>query len=224
MNYGLIIAAGKGGKFGATVDRAFLSLGPNPVLAYSVLAFEQCEEIDGVVIVVRKDRVDAARSLAQLFGCSKLTAVVAGGTTRQASVQKGLDAIPDDAKFVAVHESSRPCVTPELILESLAAAKRGGASSVALKVEDAAVLSDRGTSVNKVMESAKMWTLQSPQSFKIDLLRRAVEKVDVKNGILDEASAVEALGESVRLVQGSPYNIKILTVDDLPMAATLLKL
>ena len=224
MNYGLIIAAGKGGKFGAVVDRAFLSLGPNPVLAYSLLAFEQCEAIDGVVIVVRKDRVEAARSLAQLFGCSKLTAIVAGGTTRQASVQKGLDAMPVDAKFVSVHESSRPCVTPELIAESLAAAKRGGAAAVALKVEDAVVHSERGTSATKTIESAKLWTLQSPQCFKIDLLRRAVDKLDVKKGVLDEASAVAALGESVRLVPGSAYNIKILTANDLPMAATLLKL
>ena len=72
MNYGLVIAAGKGGKFGASVDRAFLSLGPRPILAYSLLAFEACADIDGVILVVRKDRVDAARGMAQIFGCSKI--------------------------------------------------------------------------------------------------------------------------------------------------------
>ena len=224
MNYGLIIAAGKSGKLGSKVDRAFLSLGPKPVLAYSLLAFEKCDDIDGVVLVVRKERVDAARSLLQLFGCSKVIDVVAGGTQRSTSVLNGLAALPDDAKQVTIHEASRPLVTSALIAQTTQAVKRGGASSAALKVSDSMMNSDRGVTASDSVEVSKLWALQSPQSFKIDVLRRALENLEPKQSLPDEASAVAQLGESVRLVPGSPYNIKILTADDMPLAGILLKL
>ncbi len=224
MNYGLVLAAGKSGKLGSKVDRAFLSLGPKPVLAYTLLAFEKCEDIEGIVLVVRKDRVDAARSLLQLFGCSKVIDVVAGGTLRSASVINGLAAMPDDVKQVAIHEASRPLVTSELISETLKACKRTGAASVGLKVADAVMHSERGVTLSDAVDISKLWMLQSPQSFKIDVLRRALANLDPKHPLSDEASAVERLGESVRLVPGSPYNIKILTSDDLPLAGILLKL
>ncbi len=224
MNYGLIVAAGKGGKMGGQVDRAFLSLGPKPVLAYTLLAFEACEDVEGVVLVVRKERLDGARSLVQMFGCSKVVEVVAGGASRLASVQNGLAAMPEDVKFVTVHEASRPCVTPELISEAASAAKRGGAAAVALKIDDAVMHVERGATVTRSVESAKLWTIQTPQSFKVDVLRRAVQNPEISKAAIDEVSAVEQLGVTVRLVPGSPLNIKISTVDDLPLAATLLKL
>jgi 2-C-methyl-D-erythritol 4-phosphate cytidylyltransferase len=180
MNYGLVIAAGKGAKFGENVDRAFLSLGPRPILAYSLLAFEACADIDGVVLVVRKDRVDAARGMAQIFGCSKIIKVVAGAALRQVSVQNGLDVMPDDVKMVTIHEASRPGVTSDLISETIAASKRGGAASVGLKIDDPVVSSERGAAVNESVDGSKLWTLQSPQSFKFDILQKSMKKFDGK--------------------------------------------
>ena len=72
MIYGIIVAAGKSERMGVDVDKAFLSLGTRPVLAYALLAFEQCPMIDGVILVVRKDRLDSARGMVQMFGCSKV--------------------------------------------------------------------------------------------------------------------------------------------------------
>ena len=224
MNYGLVIAAGKGAKFGANVDRAFLSLGPRPILAYSLLAFEACADIDGVILVVKKDRVDAARGMAQIFGCSKVIKVVAGAALRQVSVQNGLAVMPDDVKIVTIHEASRPGVTSDLISDTIAAAKRGGAASVGLKVDDPVVASERGAAVNESVDGSKLWTLQSPQSFKFDVLQKSIKKFDGKKPLADEASMVEQCGEKLRIVPGSKYNIKISTPDDVPLAATLLKL
>jgi 2-C-methyl-D-erythritol 4-phosphate cytidylyltransferase len=224
MNYGLVIAAGKSSGFGPNVDRAFLSLGPKPILAYSLLAFEACEYIDGVVLVVRKERVEAARNLAQIFGCAKIIKVVAGGVLRQTSVQNGLNAMPDDVKLVTIHEASRPGVTSDLITETILTAKRSGVASVGIKIEDTVVSSERGTSVTKSIDGSKLWSLQSPQSFKIDILRNAIDKLDSKKDIIDEATTVEQMGEKVRIVPGSRYNIKIIEPDDVPLAATLLKL
>ena len=223
MNYGVVIAAGKRSGFGS-VDRAFLSLGPKPILAYSLLAFEACEDIDGVVLVVRKERVESTRGLIQIFGCSKVIKVVAGGTLRQASVQNALDAIPSDARIVTVHEASRPGVTPELISATITAAKRNGSAAIGTKITDPVVSSERGTMVTDSVDATKLWTLQSPQSFKIDILKQAIAKVPAGKSITSEAAAVELLGEKVRMVPGTPFNIKITAPDDVPLAATLLKL
>jgi 2-C-methyl-D-erythritol 4-phosphate cytidylyltransferase len=223
MNYGVVIAAGKRSGFGS-VDRAFLSLGPKPIVAYSLLAFEECEDIDGVVLVVRKDRIEAARGLIQIFGCSKVIKVVAGGNLRQASVQAGLDAIPNDARIITVHEASRPGVTPALISATITAAKRNGAAATGLKINDPVIASERGTMITELTDVTKLWTIQSPQSFKTETLQKAIKKAPAGKSIQDEASAVQMIGEKIRIVPGSNLNIKITAPDDVPLAATLLKL
>jgi 2-C-methyl-D-erythritol 4-phosphate cytidylyltransferase len=132
--------------------------------------------------------------------------------------------MPDDATLVTIHEASRPGVSPELISDTITAAKRNGAAAASLKINDTVISSERGTTFTQTIDASTMWTLQSPQSFKIELLKRAVAELDPKNGIADEAAAVTKLGEKVRLVPGSRHNIKIVVPDDVPLAATLLKL
>jgi len=224
MNFGLIVAAGKSVRMGPKVDKAFLSLGTKPVLAYSLMAFESCESIDGVILVVRKDRVDAARGMAQMFGCSKIKRVVAGGATRQVSVQNGLSAMPEEVAIVAVHDGARPCVTPDLIAETIKVAKRNGSGVAAVKITDTVKHVDKGYTVSKTVDRKRLWTVQTPQTFKLDLLNDAFAAVRKKGtSVTDEASAVELTGHAVRLVPGPFSNVKITSPDDLLVAAALLK-
>jgi len=224
MIYGIIVAAGKSERMGADIDKVFLSLGTRPVLAYSLLAFEQCALIDGVILVVRKDRVDSARGLAQMFGCAKVRAVVAGGASRQVSVMNGLAELGDDVKIVAVHDGARPCVTPLLIEETIKSAKRCGSGVAAVKVTDTIKEVDRGTLVTRTVDRSKLWAVQTPQTFKVDILRKAYAQAGKKRiSITDEASAVEALGEPVHLVPASALNIKLTTPQDLSLAAVIIK-
>lgn len=224
MIYGIIVAAGKSERMGADVDKAFLSLGTRPVLSYSLLAFEQCPLIDGVVLVVRKDRIDSAKAMAQMFGCAKVRAVVAGGASRQASVMNGLAELGDDVKIVAVHDGARPCVTPALIEETIKSAKRCGSGVAAVKVTDTIKEVDRGTVVTQTVDRTKLWSVQTPQTFKTEWLRRAYEHTGKKKmAVTDDASAVEAIGEAVHLVPAPALNIKITTPLDLSMAAMILK-
>ena len=88
MNCGIIVAAGKSERMGQNVDKAFLSLGAKPVVVYSLRAFEKCPDIDDVVLVVQKERLEAARCMVQMFGCTKVKKIVAGGAQRQVSVAK----------------------------------------------------------------------------------------------------------------------------------------
>jgi 2-C-methyl-D-erythritol 4-phosphate cytidylyltransferase len=224
MIFGIIVAAGKSERMGSDVDKAFLSLGTRPVLAYSLLAFEQCPMIDGVVLVVRKDRMDSARGLAQIFGCDKVRKIIAGGLSRQLSVMNGLAELGDDVRTVVVHDGARPCVTSDLICETIKSAKRHGSGVAAVKITDTIKEVDRGMVVARTVDRKKLWAVQTPQSFKVELLTRAYGNVEKKKlAITDEASAVEALGEPVHLVPAPLANIKITTPEDLALAAMILK-
>jgi 2-C-methyl-D-erythritol 4-phosphate cytidylyltransferase len=225
MNVGIIVAAGRGERMGGDVDKAFLSLGPKPVLAYSLVAFQHCDDIDEIIIVVRKERVDSARSMAQMFGCTKVVKVVAGGAKRQASVANGLEALGADTRVVAVHDGARPCVTPRMISDTVQSALSHGSGVAAVKVTDTVKYVERGLTVTRTIDREKLWLVQTPQAFEVDLLKQAFEEVRKRKAtVTDEASAVELLGKEVRLVPVSATNIKVTMADDLLMASTFLKL
>ncbi len=224
MIVGIIVAAGKSERMGADVDKVFLSLGTRPVLAYSLLAFEQCPLIDGVILVTRKDRMDSARGLVQMFGCSKVRKIIAGGASRQMSVMNGLAELGDDVKIVAIHDGARPCVTSALIEETIKSAKRHGSGVAAVKVTDTIKEVDRGTLVTRTVDRSKLWAVQTPQTFRTDWLKKAYAQIGKKKQeVTDDASAVEMLGEPVHLVPAARTNVKITSPEDLFLAAMILK-
>ena len=225
MNVGIIVAAGKSERMGPKVDKVFLSLGSQPVLAYSLRAFEKCADIDQVILVVRKDRIEAAHGVAHMFGCSKVRKVVAGAAKRQGSVANGIAALGDEIKVVTIHDGARPCVTPEMISETVKAAKRYGTGILATKLTDTIKFVEKGLTVKKTVDRSKLWAVQTPQTFKLELLLKAYASVKKKNlAVTDDAAAVEMVSSAVRLVPSSTPNVKITTADDLAVAAALLKL
>ncbi|MCX7591880.1 MAG: 2-C-methyl-D-erythritol 4-phosphate cytidylyltransferase [Kiritimatiellae bacterium] len=222
-SYGIIVAAGKSERMGPDVDKAFLSLGTKPILAYSLTAFQKCPEIDGVVLVVRKDRLEAARALCEMFGFEKVKEIVAGGAKRQISVMNGLEKVPDEVEIVAVHDGARPCVTPQIVSETVKSAKRYGSGVAAVKVTDTVKYVERGMVVTKTLDRTKLWAVQTPQAFRADILRKAFDLIKKKGlTVTDEASAVELLSEEVRLVPSPVTNIKITTPDDLALATAIM--
>lgn len=225
MNSAIIVAAGKSERMGSNTDKAFLSLGPKPVVAWSLLAFEQCQDIDQIVLVVRKDQVIAAKSVVQMFGISKIRSVVAGGGRRQDSVLNGINEVDPDTRVIIVHDGARPCVTPELISETIKSAKRNGCGVAAARVWDTVKYVERGMTVDHTVDRTKLWSVQTPQAFGAELLRRAYRAVEEqKVTVTDEAGAVELLGEPVRLVEWMRPNLKITTAEDLPLAAAAMKI
>jgi len=225
MNSGIIVAGGKGERMGPDVDKAFLSLGAKPVLVYSLLAFEKCPDVDEVVLVVRKERVEAARCAVQMFGCKKVIKIISGGNQRQQSVANGLAEISEEAEVVAVHDGARPCVTLDLISETIKSARQYGSGVAAVKITDTVKEVDKGMIIAQTIDRTKLWRVQTPQAFKVALLRKAFAMVKKKKiKITDEASSVELICDNVRLVQSSSSNIKITSPDDLMLAAALMRL
>ena len=209
----IIAAAGKSERMGTGTDKAFLNLGPKPVLAWSLLAFERCTDVDQIV---------ATKALARMFGISKIRAVVAGGAKRQDSVVNGLKEIDADTRIVVVHDGARPCVKPETISETVKVAKRVGAAVVGCHIWDTVKFVEKGNTVTRTEDRSKLWAVQTPQAFSASLIRRAYAEVAKRKAeVTDDAAAVELLGEPVKIVETDVPNLKITTVEDLRLAAAV---
>jgi 2-C-methyl-D-erythritol 4-phosphate cytidylyltransferase len=225
MNIGIVVAGGKSERMGQNIDKAFLSLGTKPVLIYSLLAFEKCHDVEEVVLVVRKERIEAARYAAQMFGCNKVKNIVAGGSKRQDSVMAGLEMIEDECEIITVHDGARPCVTPELISETIKSAKAYGSGVAAVKITDTVKVVEKNMVISETIDRTKLWRVQTPQSFKRELIVKAFDFIKKKKMLVtDESSAVELVSKDVRIVATTPSNIKITTPDDLVLAAALMRL
>ncbi len=218
----IIVAAGKSERMGTGADKAFLNLGPRPVVAWSLLAFERCPDVDQIVLVVRREQLVAAKAVAKMFGISKLLAVVAGGAKRQDSVMNGLKALDVDARTVVIHDGARPCVTSETISETVKLARRVGAAVVGRHIWDTVKYVEKGSTVTRTEDRSKLWAVQTPQAFDVRLLKKAYENVVAnKLDVTDDASAVELLGEPVKIFETEKPNLKITTVEDLRLAAAI---
>ena len=200
MTTAIIVAAGKSTRMGAGTDKAFLSLGSKPVLAWSLLAFERCKEVDRIILVVRKDQQIAAKAVARMFGISKLQAIVAGGNRRQDSVQAGLDACDVDTRYVLIHDGARPCITPEVIAEVVKLVKRVPAVAVGRRMTDTVKRVDKGTTITETVDRSTLWTVQTPQAFQIKVIRDAYKALG-KNEVTDDCQAVENAGGQVKIYE-----------------------
>ncbi|MBR3223233.1 MAG: 2-C-methyl-D-erythritol 4-phosphate cytidylyltransferase [Kiritimatiellae bacterium] len=222
MTTAILLAAGKSARMGANVDKAFLSLVDKPVVAWSLLALERCPDIDGIVLVVRKDQLLASKAVVKMFGISKISKIVAGGAKRQESVAAGLAACDLDTRYVVVHDAARPLVTPETVSEVVKNVKRFPAVTVGYPMSDTVKVCDKGSTVTETLPRDKLWAVQTPQAFQIRDLR-AAHKALGKREVTDDCMAVELNGGTVKIVTNMRPNFKITTVEDLQAAGALLK-
>ncbi len=216
----VIAAAGSSSRMGG-VDKIFTLLEGRAVLAHSVAAFESHPRIGNAVVVLHPDSVEAGRDLAREMGWRKVAAVVAGGDRRQDSVAAGLDALPPGCRWVLVHDGARPCVTGDVIDRGIDDAAECGAAVAATPVKDTIKVVDANGVVVETPERAALWAVQTPQVFRLDLLRAAYAAGD--GDVTDDAALVERMGHAVKVFRGSYDNIKVTTPEDLDVAAALLR-
>ena len=222
MTTAIILAAGKSHRMGGGVDKAFLSLVNKPVVAWSLMAFEKCADIDRIVLVVRKDQVLASKAVVKMFGISKIDKIVPGGTKRQESVAAGLAACNVDTQYVVVHDAARPLVTADVISEVVKVVKRAPAVSVGRPMTDTVKFCEKGSTVTKSIDREKLWTVQTPQAFLMKTIRAAYKALGDRE-VTDDCQAVELAGETVKVLESCKPNFKITTVEDLQFAGALLK-
>ena len=223
MNSVIIVAAGKGTRMGADVDKLFLEVAGRPVVAHTWQRFNDAPCIDEIILVVRDGMQSAFAELAQQFKLTKPHRFVIGGAERQDSVWNGLAALSPEAKLVAIQDGARPCTTLKLIAATLDAARETGAAVAAQLVTDTIKQTSDGNTISNNVDRSRLRAVQTPQTFRVDVIRRALAEVRARNlHITDDTAACELIGQPVRLVTSAAPNPKVTTPADLPYVEWLL--
>jgi 2-C-methyl-D-erythritol 4-phosphate cytidylyltransferase len=224
MNVAIIAAAGLGTRMAGKRPKQFLELAGTPILFHTLKAFEHCDVIQEIIVVIPAQEAAGFLSLPGKYGLRKLAKVVSGGATRADSVWKGLQAVREaTAEIVAVHDGVRPFVTPAEIARTVEAANSEGAAILVSKPVDT-MKEVRDGMVVKTLQRHHLRNALTPQCFRYGLLRRAYEQADVSDPELtDESSLVERLGVAIAIVEGSSRNIKITREEDLVIGEAILK-
>jgi 2-C-methyl-D-erythritol 4-phosphate cytidylyltransferase len=224
MNSAILVAAGKGTRMGAGVDKLFLEVAGRPVVAHTWQRFEDAKCIGEIILVVRGSRQRKFKELAAKFRFKKPFRIVIGGAERQDSVWNGLEALSAAAEVVAIHDAARPCVSGELIGATVKCAAESGAAVAAQPVTDTIKESADGKLIERTLDRSRLWAVQTPQTFRVGVIRRALMEVRRRQLIFtDDTAACELIGQPVRLVPCLTPNPKVTVPGDLPLVEALLK-
>ncbi len=216
----VIVAAGSASRMGG-IDKVMAPLGGEPMIAKTVREFQNCDAVSEIVIVTRQDLILPITKLTRSM--DKVTAVVAGGSSRQESVHLGLNALSSKCTLAAVHDGARPLITWQVIDRVIRAANTYGAAAPAIPVKDTIKVVNGGV-VSNTPDRANLRAVQTPQVFDFDMLRGALKKAKQEGvQVTDDCSAVEHMGFSVKIVEGEEENIKVTTPMDLKIAEMILE-
>ncbi|MFC1985139.1 2-C-methyl-D-erythritol 4-phosphate cytidylyltransferase [Chloroflexota bacterium] len=216
---GAVIAAGGSSQRMGEVDKLFAPLGDKPVLARVIDAFQRCDSVDQIIVVLGEQNLEQGRRLAAEQGWSKVTDVCPGGRRRQDSVSNGLSRLKD-CSWVVIHDGARPLVTIDLINSGLEAATETGAAVAAVPVTDTIKVAGDDGFVQGTPPRHNLWAVQTPQVFRFDIIAEAYRQA--KYDVTDDARLVEQWGYRVKIYMGSYDNIKVTNPEDLALAEWML--
>jgi len=212
----IIAAGGRGSRFGGSQPKQLQMLAGVPILKRTVDAFLQGYAFDEVVVALPPElAVDPPSYLDSVI-------VVEGGERRQDSVAKAFRAVAPSAQIIVIHDAARPLVSSALIERTIDAALKHGAAIAALEARDTVKRTDESRIIRGTIPREDIFLAQTPQAFRVGVLRDALELASTASAATDEAMLAEQAGHSVYLVEGDPRNLKITTPEDLQIAERLL--
>ncbi|SET73010.1 2-C-methyl-D-erythritol 4-phosphate cytidylyltransferase [Natronincola peptidivorans] len=220
----IIVAAGKGKRMGEGFNKQYIPLKEKPIVAHTLQIFENSQYIDEIILVVGKEEVSFAKTeIIEKYKFTKVVKVIEGGKERQDSVYNGLLEVNKRCQIVLIHDGARPFVKEKIIKNSIDMAEKIGAAVAAMPVKDTIKMVGDELEVVNTPERKYLWAVQTPQTFQYKLLKTAYEKLRTEKVIVtDDAMAVERLGHTVKIIEGSYENIKITTPEDLIIAKAIL--
>ena len=217
--YAVIVAGGSGTRMQSAVPKQFLLLNGLPVLMHTIRAFEQSCVTPAIVLVLPLAYHAYWQQLCDVHAFTTPHLLVAGGETRFHSVKNGIDQIPDHDALIAVHDAVRPLTSKQIIEKSYQHAEKHGNAVTAVKSRDSVRQLVNGKSVSLLRD--QIYLIQTPQTFKADLLKKAYEQ-SYNDKFTDDASVVEQYGIEIHLTEGNHQNIKITFSEDITIAELLL--
>ena len=208
----VVVCAGSSTRMG--VDKIFMDIAGKPTVAHTLIAFEKADTIDSIVVVTKPENFSRMEEISKKYNITKLVAIREGGKTRAESVLSGLFPVTED--YVAITDGARPCVTPELINEVCTAAFKYGAAAPGIKVADTVKkVADNGI-IEKTVDRSDLVRIQTPQVIETkvyyDLLERATH---IDYDFTDDCSVLEYFGKKAFVTNGSVFNLKLTTPEDI---------
>jgi 2-C-methyl-D-erythritol 4-phosphate cytidylyltransferase len=216
----IIVAAGKGVRMGADRPKQFLTLAGQPILVHTLKAFDICDVIDQIILVVPgRDFEFCKKMIMAPADLRSPVRLVAGGRRRQDSVLNGLTAIAASEGIVLIHDGVRPLIPVKIIKACIQGAQRWGSCIPAIPPVDTPKRIDEKGVVRQTVDRNRLRMAQTPQAFQLPLIRKAYHEAKL-NGwqATDDASLVERMGEKVHIIPGAQENIKITMIHDLAVA------
>ena len=218
----MVIAAAGSSERMAGEDKLFVELQGKPVLVHSLAAFQENNYIFEIIVVSRAEHMELICDICKHYGITKAAKVVAGGATRSASVYNGLFSVSEKAKLIAIHDGARPCIDQGTICRAIESAAVNNASAPGVPVTST-VKRVRGSVVEETVDREGLFEIQTPQVFKAELIKAALTNVMNKSiPVTDDCEAVELIGAPVFISEGSVFNIKITTREDVAIAEEIL--
>lgn len=219
--HAVIPSAGLGKRFGAA--KQFLTLKGKPLLLYALETFGSFPGVEKICLPIPASEVQATKNLIPKEFLPKVI-ILEGGEERQTSVRLGFEALPP-SDIILVHDGVRPFVSHEIIQKVLEGVLSCGACIVGIPVKDTTKRSDTNGMIQETIDRKNLWSIQTPQGFRYEIFKEAILR-SLKDQFLgtDESMLVERLGHPVKIISGSPYNIKITVPEDLKMAEAIFRL
>jgi 2-C-methyl-D-erythritol 4-phosphate cytidylyltransferase len=215
--FAIIVAGGRGNRMNNEMPKQFLEIAGRPLLMHTVEAFYKFSPDLSIILVLPEDQIDYWSILCQNHGFNIPVHIQKGGKSRFQSVRNGLKLIEGEG-LVAVHDGVRPLVSSELIAASFLIAALHGSAVAAVRLKESIRILDKDST--RAVDRARFRVIQTPQTFKVSLLKKAYE-IEEDESMTDDASVVERAGHKISLFEGSYFNIKITTPEDLWMAEKL---
>ena len=220
----VIVAAGKGVRMQSDTRKQYMTLGGLPVLARTLQAFDQCEAIRAIHLVIPETDIQFCRDTILPEAQTTIPVhLVPGGAERKDSVYNGLLAADDSEEVVVIHDGVRPLISPEQIEMCIRVAAASGAGILAIPVKDTLKRVYSESIIEATVQRESLWAAQTPQAFNYKLILEAHQAGDdLADGITDDAQLIERMGRPVQIIPGSYLNLKITTPEDLALAEAIL--
>ena len=222
MNSAIIVAGGRGSRFSSDIPKQFVEILGRPLIVHTLERFERCEDVDEIILVLPQEYINELRESSLFSSITKLKVFVPGGATRSESVSNGLAAVDPLAEVVAIHDGARPLVSVDEISRTIDAARASGAACLVSSVTDTIKEICDGVIVG-TLDRVHLRRALTPQAFRVQLIRGALEASRLDESTTDDSMAVERLGHKVVAVEGSHRNIKVTHKEDLAIAEMYLK-
>jgi 2-C-methyl-D-erythritol 4-phosphate cytidylyltransferase len=216
--FALVVAGGKGTRIKTKLPKQFLELNGKPILLHTLEAFLRYSAEIQIVLVLPEDDFETWKAICKKFDFNTPIILEKGGETRFQSVKNGLNKI-EGPGLVAIHDGVRPLVSEDIIGASFRLAAVHQSAVAAVRLKDSIRMTDQDNT--KAVDRSRFRLIQTPQTFDMDLIKRAYQIKDDAS-LTDDASVAEKSGHVISLFEGSYENIKITTPEDLVIAEALL--